>query len=245
MRWQRKNRSSRGCFLRQGICSYCAKGSELVIGNECSAFPDARGSPIGVVLLMRRSPKPFSDRQIELVETFADQAVIAIENVRRSDEFQAQKRESTETLEHQTAPTSEVLSAISRSPTNAQPVFDAIAGESAARLCEAVFTAVWLYDGDLFHHVSSHNFTVEVLDQINKSLGNGRIAPWQLDGRYWTKILPTCPICWGDPVDAHELATAGNRRSSPAVPMLRDGKSVRRFPDRPKQVPLKRGRCSF
>src|SRR4029079_7270844 len=68
------------------------------------------------------------------------------------------------TLEHQTA-TSEVLNVITRSPTSAQPVFAAIA-ESAARLCEALFSVVWLYDGEQMHHVANNNFTPEVLKQI-------------------------------------------------------------------------------
>jgi GAF domain-containing protein/anti-sigma regulatory factor (Ser/Thr protein kinase) len=182
------------------------------------------GIPVGVLTLTRADVRPFTDKQIELVATFADQAAIAIENVRLFDEVQTQKRELTETLEHQTA-TSEVLSVISRSPTNAGPVFDAIA-ESAARLCEAVFTVVWLYDGDLLHYASSHNFTAEVLDRIKKtfpkradrSLAAGRAI---LDGK-----IAHVPDMLADPAYAHELAMAGNWRASIAVPILRDGRSV-------------------
>src|SRR5262249_34842563 len=93
------------------------------------------GIPIGVIGLNRSTVQPFTDKQIELVSTFADQAVIAIENVRLFDEVQAQKRELSEALEHQTA-TSEVLNVITRSPSNVEPVLDTIA-ETATRLCDA------------------------------------------------------------------------------------------------------------
>src|SRR5262249_1554442 len=119
------------------------------------------GSCIGVMAMTRAEVQPFTPKQIELGTTFADQAVIAIENVRLFDEVQTRTRELSEALEHQTA-TSEVLSVITRSPTDAQPVFDAIV-QSAARLCEAVFGAVFLYDGDLLHVAATNNWTPEQL----------------------------------------------------------------------------------
>ena len=119
-------------------------------------------------MLTRRSVRPFSEKQIDLVTTFANQAVIAIENVRLFDEVQKRTAELQEFLEYQSA-TSEVLNVISRSPTNAQPVFDAIV-ESAARLCEAAFSVVWQYDGDLLRYVANHNFTPKVLDDVLKEL---------------------------------------------------------------------------
>src|SRR5262249_20876087 len=113
------------------------------------------GSPIGVLALTRSQVQPFSEREIELVTTFADQAVIAIENVRLFDEVQARTRELSEALERQTA-TSEVLQVISRSPSELQPVFDAILA-NATRLCEAKLASLLLTEGDQFRRVSLHN----------------------------------------------------------------------------------------
>src|SRR5262249_42803861 len=113
------------------------------------------GVPIGVLGFARSDVRPFTDKQIELVETFADQAVIAIENVRLFDEVQARTRELSESLEQQTA-TSEVLQVISTSTGDLEPVFQAIL-EKATRICEAKFGNLLLYDGEAFRRVALYN----------------------------------------------------------------------------------------
>ena len=104
-------------------------------------------APIGVISIRRTEVRPFSDRQITLLETFAYQAVIAIENVRLFKEIQERNAELREALEHQTA-TAEVLGIISRSPTDVQPVLDAIV-ESAARVCGIDDVVLRLREGNI------------------------------------------------------------------------------------------------
>ena len=112
------------------------------------------GSPIGVILVSRREVRPFDNKQIELVTTFADQAVIAIENTRLFEEVQARTRELTDALEQQTA-TSDVLSVISSSPGELEPVFEAMLS-NAVRICEASYGAMWLRQGNTFRNAAFH-----------------------------------------------------------------------------------------
>src|SRR5271169_4073812 len=109
------------------------------------------GVTIGLLVLQRGAVRPFTDKQVKLVETFADQAVIAIENARLFEAEQQRTRELTEALEQQTA-TSEVLQVISSSPGDLEPVFEAMLAK-AVRICDARFGNIFSWDGDALHLV--------------------------------------------------------------------------------------------
>ncbi|MGH7310184.1 MAG: GAF domain-containing protein, partial [Candidatus Rokuibacteriota bacterium] len=122
------------------------------------------GIAIGNIQVRRSEVRPFSDQQIALLRTFADQAVIAIENVRLFTELQARNRELTEALEQQTA-TSEVLRVIAQSPTDLQPVLDAVVA-SAVKLAGATRGHIRRYDGEFLPVVAHHNLTGEMLTDL-------------------------------------------------------------------------------
>jgi signal transduction histidine kinase len=125
-------------FTPEDVPTYRLEGARSIL-----SVPMVReGSLVGVINIWRREPRAFTDGQIALVRTFADQAVIAIENVRLFNE-------TKESLERQTA-TSDILRVISRSPTDVQPVFETIA-DSAMRLCGAWSVGVYPFDGELAH----------------------------------------------------------------------------------------------
>ena len=106
------------------------------------------GIPIGIFNLNRAAVRPFTEKQIKLVKTFADQAVIAIENTRLFEAEQQRTRELTESLQQQTA-TSEVLQVIGSSPGDLQPVFEAML-EKAVRICDAMSGGIYRWDGNAF-----------------------------------------------------------------------------------------------
>jgi GAF domain-containing protein/two-component sensor histidine kinase len=187
------------------------------------------GTPIGAIVLSRRSIRPFTKKQIELVTTFADQAVIAIENVRLFDEVQARTRELTEALEQQTA-TSEVLRVISSSPGELEPVFNALLA-NAVRLCAASFGNLYLRDGDAFHLAAFHNTPPAFVEQ--RRSGPYRPSPNGPPGRmlrtravvHVADLVADPSYLERDPGVVAFVELAGTRTVL-LVPMLKDGEPI-------------------
>ncbi|MCZ6563771.1 MAG: GAF domain-containing protein, partial [Deltaproteobacteria bacterium] len=125
------------------------------------------GVPIGVIFMRRFEVHPFSDKQIALLKTFADQAVIAIENVRLFQELQASNRDLTESLEQQTA-TSEVLKVISRSTFDLEPVLETLI-ENATRLCGAKTGGILRPDGDIYRIVVNYGVSPEYNEFLKRN----------------------------------------------------------------------------
>jgi signal transduction histidine kinase/uncharacterized membrane protein len=175
------------------------------------------GSPIGVLALTRSQVEPFSDREIGLVTTFADQAVIAIENVRLFDEVQARTRELSEALEQQTA-TSEVLRVISSSPGELKSVFHSML-ENAVRICEAKFGVLYRYDGKLFHPEALVG-APQALVEFHQKRGAFLAVPGTPLHQLWqTRSVVHTADDAGGPSSSARL---GGARSHLAVPMLKD-----------------------
>src|SRR5215470_14928133 len=134
---------------------YTYKSKDIAPLRTILTVPILKGEDLlGAILTYRLEVNPFTDKQIALVEAFADQAAIAIENVRLFDEVQARTRELSESLEQQTA-TSEVLKVISSSPGELEPVFNALLA-NAVRICDAKFGVLFLSEGDTFRYVALH-----------------------------------------------------------------------------------------
>ena len=183
------------------------------------------GEPIGAVNVTRREAMPFTATQIALLETFADQAVIAIENVRLFRELEARNRDLTETLEQQTA-TGEILRVISSSPTDVQPVFDTIA-ESARRLCASESASVFTYDGEMIQLDALDNASPAQADALRRAYP----APANRGHATGRAILTGRPIhipdlSVDDEYTMGPLRDAAGLRSLLSVPMLRDGVAI-------------------
>ncbi|HZI40599.1 MAG TPA: GAF domain-containing protein, partial [Gemmatimonadaceae bacterium] len=191
-----------------------------------TAVPMLRdGRVVGTINLGRDVVGRFSESEIALLKTFADQAVIAIENVRLFKELEERNRELTEALEQQTA-TAEILRVISSSPTDLQPIFDTIA-QSATRLCGGLFSSVYRFDGTLVHMVAHHNYPSAALEFSQRTF------PARPSRTLFTTraILAAAPVnvpdVQRDPdYVAHDVMRAAGFQSVLSVPMRRAGMAV-------------------
>ena len=182
-----------------------------------------QGKPIGLIGLGRYAVRPFNAKQIELATTFADQAAIAIENVRLFDAEQQRSRELSEALEQQTA-TSEVLGVISSSPGELEPVFQAML-ENATRICEAKFGSLVLFEGDAYRRVALHNAPTAFVEEQGRSPLLPLTASPTLSRVTATKqVVHLADILAEQPNEA--IAKLGGARSVLCVPLLKDDRAV-------------------
>ena len=172
------------------------------------------GGASGVIFMFRREPRPFSPEQIALVETFARQAVIAIENARLF-------RETKEALEQQTA-TAEILRAISSSQTDVQAVFDTIA-RNAVCLCATKFCAVFRFDGENVHFVAHNNLPPAGVREMRSRFPMRPIPESPAGRAILTKGVVHLRDALLDSDYAHRFAEIIGWREVLAVPMLREG----------------------
>ena len=177
------------------------------------------GAAIGAIVLRRTEARLFSERQIALLQTFADQAVIAIENVRLFEKEQQRTRELSEALEQQTA-TSEVLRVISSSPGELEPIFQAML-ENAVRICEAKFGILFRHDGQAFE-LAAELDTPPKFAEFQRRRG-----PFQpIPGGHLDRILRTKHVSHTDDNAADAIvgvsASLGGARSAVGVPMIKD-----------------------
>jgi len=187
------------------------------------------GVTLGVIVLTRGIVQPFTEKQIQLISSFADQAVIAIENARLFDEVQARTKDLTESLEQQTA-TSEVLQVISSSPGELEPVFETML-ENAVRICGAKFGTLGLYDGDTFRNVALHNVPPAYADlrlrepfRPHPKSGLAHVAKTR-QVAHTDDLRTQPPYLEGDPAVV-AIADLAGARTILNVPMLKEGRLV-------------------
>jgi len=181
-----------------------------------------QGVPVGTINIRRTEVRPFSGRQIKLLETFAAQAVIAIENVRLFKELQERNRDLIEALEQQTA-TSEILSVIASSPTNIQPVLDVVA-QNAARLCDALDAAIYRIDGERIQPVA-HCGPVPI-GQAHRPLARTLPTGRAILDRATVHIHDLVAVQDTEFPDVKPLQPALPARTCVATPLLREGAAI-------------------
>jgi signal transduction histidine kinase len=185
------------------------------------------GAALGAITIRRPHVRPFTDKQIALLQTFADQAVIAIENVRLFKELEEKNGALTEALEQQTA-TSDILKVISSSPTDVQPVFDTIV-ESVVRLCGAWSATVFHFDGELIHVVAARG---GLPDSANYLRGRFPMRPTPDAPSLVVRAIVERTIVHvpdselDDRPGFRETGRARGSRAAIAVPMLRGGEPI-------------------
>ncbi len=173
------------------------------------------GALLGTITIWKTRVEPFTEMQIALVGTFADQAVIAIENVRLFKELEARNRDLTAT--------SDILQVISSSPTDVQPVFDTIV-RSAVTLCAGLYSGLLQFDGELLHHVAHHNFTPEALEELHRIFPARPMRAFLSGRAIIERAVVHIPDVELDPEWQHQtLSRAIGFRSGLFVPMLREG----------------------
>jgi signal transduction histidine kinase len=177
---------------------------------------------MGCLSVSRTVVQGFADRQVALLETFADQAVIAIENARLFEGEQASKRELTEALEQQTA-TSEILGVISRSPTDVQPVFDAIA-DSAMRLCNADYGSTVRLEDGLVHLIARRGHSSLWLEESRRFFPHPLTRDLIGGAAMLDRQIVHLEDIQSDPrfATSHAIARTWGYHTALAVPMLRD-----------------------
>ncbi len=207
---------------------------ELGGGRTLAEVPLLKdGELIGSINIYHREVKPFTDKQIALVQNFADQAVIAIENTRLLNELRQRTDDLSEALEQQTA-TSEVLQVISRSPGELEPVFQAML-ENATRVCEATFGAMYLFQGDSFRAVAIHGDAPETFVEARRQYPVIPLTPRTTLGRVAATKQPVqISDVQAEPAyhstRAHEIGVErGGLRTVLSVPMLKEGQLIGAF----------------
>jgi GAF domain-containing protein/anti-sigma regulatory factor (Ser/Thr protein kinase) len=183
------------------------------------------GTAVGYILIRRLEARPFSDKQVALLKTFADQAVIAIENVRLFRELEERNRDLTEALEQQTA-TSEILRVIASSPTDLQPVLDVVA-ESAARLCDATDAAIWRADSDKFWLAASYgSIPIPRPEEARSMTRTGNISRAMIDRETIHIHDLSSPEAQAEFPTAWAYSQTVGIRTVLATPLLREGVAI-------------------